>query len=603
VTAISSDTRTALLAVLVLSDGQPDEALVSAASAVLIAEVVVVLERGAAPDPGLARVDWRQVDWAEGDEAAHVVGALAARWVLVLGAGEELVLDDPVAVRDALAELPPGPVEVAGLEGAEVRVHPATADAVEAIGGRSDRALPGVRVVPAGWAPPSPAADQGESEVELERMRERGEAAEERRLLALARGDRDVCWLEADHDDEPLVTVRIATYDRGQMIVDRAIASALAQTYERLEILVVGDACDAATERAVRSVRDPRVRFVNLPRRGTYPDDRMHRWMVAGSLPMNTALVLAQGAWLAPCDDDDELTADHVEVLLGEAKRRRLEMVWSKARCEVQPGQWDVLGSEPLEHGRVSHGSVMYSLGLRFFQHSNTAWKLEEPGDWNLWRRMRDAGVRMGFVDHVSYVHYLEGYKRAGNEQADAVAAPPVRLHLGCGPNRLDGWINVDIEPAYEPDVVHDLSEGLPAERGSVDLVYSEHFFEHIPLDAGRRLLAHCFRALRPGGRVRIAMPDLAAVVEAYRGDWRDQEWLKDPAYSSIDTACHMLNFGLREWGHQYVYDADDLRLRLEQAGFVDIVRCPWNESAHPDLRGLETRPDSRLIMEAVKPL
>ena len=67
----------------------------------------------------------------------------------------------------------------------------------------------------------------------------------------------------------PLVTVRIATYNRGPLVAKRAIASALAQTYSNLEILVVGDHCDEATEAAVRSVDDPRIVFHNLPKRGT----------------------------------------------------------------------------------------------------------------------------------------------------------------------------------------------------------------------------------------------------------------------------------------------------------------------------------------------
>jgi len=237
--------------------------------------------------------------------------------------------------------------------------------------------------------------------------------------LERARGGRDVCWLEPDDDAEPLVTIRIATYDRGPLVVERAIRSALEQTYDRIEVLVVGDACDDATTRAVGSVKDSRLRFVRLATQGLYPADPNHRWMVAGSHPMITALALARGAWLAPCDDDDELTSDHVEVLLGAAKQRRLEMVWSRASCEVQPGEWQELGSERLRLGYVSHGSVMYSLGLRHLIPNIRAWRLGEPGDWNLWRRMRDIGVHMGFVDHLSYVHYLEAIRRPAAEGPD----------------------------------------------------------------------------------------------------------------------------------------------------------------------------------------
>lgn len=242
-------------------------------------------------------------------------------------------------------------------------------------------------------------------------LRERLEYPEECRLLAAARDGRDVCWSD-EGEDEPLVTLRIATYNRGKLVVERAVASALAQTYRRIEVLVVGDGCDPATVQAMESVRDPRVRFVNLATRGTYPSNPKHLWMVAGSAPMNLALALARGAWIAPCDDDDELSPDHVEVLLDAARSRRLEMVYSQARRELQPGEWGTLGGEPLERGRITHGSVLYSLGLRFMRHSNTSWKMNEPSDWNLWKRMRNIGVRIGFVDRITYTHYLEGYRR-----------------------------------------------------------------------------------------------------------------------------------------------------------------------------------------------
>jgi hypothetical protein len=229
---------------------------------------------------------------------------------------------------------------------------------------------------------------------------------EEARLLDQVRGGRDVCWPEAA-DDEPLVTVRIATFDRGSVVAERALASACRQTYERLEILVVGDAATPATVDAVRSVADPRVRFVNLPTQGIYPPGRTARHKVAGSHPMNVARHLARGQWLAPCDDDDELTDDHVEVLVRAAIDRRLEMVWSRSRFERSPGAWTEVGTPTLTQGQISHGSVLYSSGLRFMAHSNTSWKRNQPSDWNLWCRMRAIGVRMGFVDAVTYLQNL----------------------------------------------------------------------------------------------------------------------------------------------------------------------------------------------------
>jgi len=229
---------------------------------------------------------------------------------------------------------------------------------------------------------------------------------DERRRLHEARAGRDVCWTESEQDDLPSVTVRIATFNRGPLVVERAIASALRQSYEHLEVLVVGDACDDRTADAVRSVQDPRLRFVNLPRRGVYPADPTDLWRVAGVHPMNAALFLARGDWIAPCDDDDELTITHVEDLVRFAKEGRFEMVYSKALVAEPGDRWREIGHEPMREGGISHGSVLYSAGLRFFRHSDTCWKLTEPADWNLWKRMRSAGVRIGFHDDVTYTHY-----------------------------------------------------------------------------------------------------------------------------------------------------------------------------------------------------
>lgn len=241
---------------------------------------------------------------------------------------------------------------------------------------------------------------------ELERTRERIEARHHARLLAEVRGGRDVCWEEEDDEPTPLVTVRIATYNRASLLAERSLPSVLAQSYERLDVLVIGDGTDEATDRFMGSVRDPRVRYLNLPRNGLYPREVRARWLVAGSQPMNIAIALAKGAWVAPCDDDDEMTPDHVEILLGAAKARRLEMVYSRAEMQQPNGEWITVGREPLQAGSISHGTVLYSMGLRFLRYSDTCWKLPEPFDWNLWRRMRDLGVRIGFVPETTFRHF-----------------------------------------------------------------------------------------------------------------------------------------------------------------------------------------------------
>ena len=235
-------------------------------------------------------------------------------------------------------------------------------------------------------------------------VRFRARAIADRLRLAELRAGRDVCWDEPEGDGS-LVTVRITTYDRARLVVDRAIASAIAQTYRNLEILVVGDGATAETERAVRSIDDPRVRFVGLTR-SRYPADAERRWLVVGHEPMTRALGLARGSWIAPLDDDDEFTDDHVERLLSAALERRLEFVYGRTEVVRPDGSRGVVGEWPLRYGGLTHGAVLYSSHLRFMGYDAHSWLDGVPADWNLWRRMRAAGVQMGFIDDVVYRYY-----------------------------------------------------------------------------------------------------------------------------------------------------------------------------------------------------
>lgn len=174
------------------------------------------------------------------------------------------------------------------------------------------------------------------------------------------------------------------------------------------------------------------------------------------------------------------------------------------------------------------------------------------------------------------------------------------RLCLGSGNAPLPDWTNVDLDGL--PDVRLDLSGRLPIADASVSRIYSEHLIEHLSCEQGEALLRECRRVLARDGVLRIATPDLTALVDAYRDDWRAQAWMQWPGHAWIDTPARMLNLAMRGWGHQHVYDAHELEHRLRRAGFTDIRRCDLGRSAHHDLAGLETRDDSKLIFEARAP-
>ncbi|MBK8976972.1 MAG: methyltransferase domain-containing protein [Planctomycetes bacterium] len=171
------------------------------------------------------------------------------------------------------------------------------------------------------------------------------------------------------------------------------------------------------------------------------------------------------------------------------------------------------------------------------------------------------------------------------------------RLCLGCGDAPIAAWTNIDLGGGA--DVRLDLRQPLPVRSGSVELVYSEHVIEHLDRADGVRLLRECRRVLRPDGVLRIATPDLARLVACYRDDWTAQDWVHWRGHEWVDSAAVMLNQCFHGWGHRFLYDEAELARVLRDAGFVEVERCAIGESRDPALRGLETRADSHLVLEA----
>lgn len=172
------------------------------------------------------------------------------------------------------------------------------------------------------------------------------------------------------------------------------------------------------------------------------------------------------------------------------------------------------------------------------------------------------------------------------------------RLHLGCGKNIIPGWTNIDCESG-KGVTVHDLSKPLPLASASIDFIYSEHFIEHITRSEAAQLLSECYRVLKPTGTIRISTPDLKKLLSEYHlnrtTEWRDMGWL--PA-----TPCALINEGMRLWGHQFVYDIEDLALLFHSAGFNKITPKSWGESSHRELQNLECRPyHYEIIIEAIR--
>jgi len=124
--------------------------------------------------------------------------------------------------------------------------------------------------------------------------------------------------------------------------------------------------------------------------------------MVAGSPAMNMGARLAEGTWIAPLDDDDAFTNDHVERLLQLALETRSELAYGALRQVNQVTKAELeLWSYPPEHGKFGFQGALYLRLLNFLEYDHNSWKVKEPGDWNLCRRMQEAGVRMTSTPEV----------------------------------------------------------------------------------------------------------------------------------------------------------------------------------------------------------
>jgi hypothetical protein len=222
------------------------------------------------------------------------------------------------------------------------------------------------------------------------------ESANRRRLHELrARPEYADAWREP----RPLVTVTVATRDRPGLLADRSLPSILAQTYGELEVIVVGDDTDAASEEVVGDIGDERVSFRNLPHRVHISDDPRHRWLVASTMARNEATRLARGRWIVQFDDDDAMHPDCIERLLDRAREDELEAVYGRVVFKRDGQAPFELGAFPPSEGRFTWAAGMHHAGLRFFQRELFAADLGRPGDWYLAERMLRAGVRFGMVD------------------------------------------------------------------------------------------------------------------------------------------------------------------------------------------------------------
>ena len=172
----------------------------------------------------------------------------------------------------------------------------------------------------------------------------------------------------------------------------------------------------------------------------------------------------------------------------------------------------------------------------------------------------------------------------------------PLRLHLGSGKFPRSGWVNVDLL-GVPVNLPYDLRRRLPFRDGSVDAVFHEHLLEHLPLDAGLRLTEETWRVLKPGGVLRIGVPDAGAYLQSYAwgGGFITTNRPDRP------TQLLALQELFYEHGHETMFDLETLALVCRAAGFEEVERRESGSSRITPCPDAPHRASETLYVEAVK--
>lgn len=144
------------------------------------------------------------------------------------------------------------------------------------------------------------------------------------------------------------------------------------------------------------------------------------------------------------------------------------------------------------------------------------------------------------------------------------------KLHLGCGNRKIHGFVNIDIRGEVEPDVICDIFK-ISEKFENIDLIYTCHTLEHAHREQVPEILTDWYTALKPGGILRLSVPDLKAVCEYY------------VETENLDNLYGLIYGGQKNpFDFHYTgFDYNTLRRIVKQVGFREFRRYDWRKTEH----------------------
>ena len=151
-------------------------------------------------------------------------------------------------------------------------------------------------------------------------------------------------------------------------------------------------------------------------------------------------------------------------------------------------------------------------------------------------------------------------------------------IHIGCGEIVLPNYINIDARPLSHVHFISKNISRLPfLKNNSAQVIYACHVIEHLPTAVVPKALAEYFRILKPGGILRLSVPDLDRLMEIYQKEGKTIEAIQPILMGGQD---YLYNF------HQSVFNRAYLEKLLFDAGFKKTREWDPSTFAYNDWSG-----------------